>query len=272
MRLKSALGVVRRQALCSLYRRTIRLRERGPLVSFAFDDFPRTAFTVGGRILENFGVRGTYYAAAGLMNTSNDLGEQFRADDLRALVSAGHELAGHTFSHIASSSLSVEEFQQDVRKGQKALQAVTGLVPSANFAYPFGEVTLAAKKTLGPMMMSSRGIYGGINGPDQVDLNLLRANSLYGDMARAAYVEKLISENVARKGWLIFYTHDVSETPSRYGCTPALFEAALSSTLRSGCKIATVAQLIGELEKDSAIQTADEGHRPILGHEHGEGR
>ena len=30
------------------------------VVSFTFDDFPRTALEIGGRILEDAGVRGTY--------------------------------------------------------------------------------------------------------------------------------------------------------------------------------------------------------------------
>jgi peptidoglycan/xylan/chitin deacetylase (PgdA/CDA1 family) len=105
MILRAALGMVRRRVLCTLHQRSVSLCDRGPIVSFAFDDFPRTAYTTGGSILKSFGVRGTYYAAIGLMNTSNDLGEQFQADDLYSLVSNGHELAGHTFSHIRSSSI-----------------------------------------------------------------------------------------------------------------------------------------------------------------------
>jgi peptidoglycan/xylan/chitin deacetylase (PgdA/CDA1 family) len=246
MLLRAALGTMRRRALCALYRRVVPLGARGPIVSFAFDDFPRTAYTTGGSILKSFGVRGTYYAAIGLMNTSNDLGEQFRPDDLNSLVSSGHELAGHTFSHIPSSSLPLPAFQLDVKKGQQAIRQITGIAPSANFAYPYGDVTLAAKKALGREMMSCRGIYRGINGPD-LDLNLLRANSLYGDVDQLTHAEKLISENEKQRGWLIFYTHDVRDNPSRYGCTPGLLESALSAAMRGGSKISTVADLVGEL-------------------------
>lgn len=252
MILRAALGTVRRRALCSLHRRIVPLGRRGPIVSFAFDDFPRTAYTIGGSILTSFGVRGTYYIAVGLMNTSNDLGEQFRTDDLNSLVSSGHELAGHTFSHISSSSVPLLDFQQDVKKGQQAIHRITGITPSSNFAYPYGEVTLAAKKALGEQMMSCRGIYVGLNGPD-VDLNLLRANSLYGDIDRLNRVQELISENEKQKGWLIFYTHDVRDNPSRYGCTPALLESALSAAIRGGSKISTVAELVGEMRPQCHI-------------------
>jgi hypothetical protein len=76
-------------------------------------------------------------------------------------------------------------------------------------------------------MDSCRGIDGGING-STTDLNLLRANSLYGDVDQFAASESLLSENVRRGGWLIFYTHDVRLNPSPYGCTPALLDKTVS--------------------------------------------
>ena len=105
--------------------------------------------------------------------------------------------------------------------------------PSANFSYPFGDVTPAIKKTLGPKLASSRSIFPGLNGPE-IDLNLLKANSLYGgsDGASAenalASAKKLIAENAAQKSWLIFYTHDVQPQPSPYGCTPDLLRSVVS--------------------------------------------
>ena len=228
-----------------LYRRSAPLGNRGPIVSFTFDDFPRTAYTAGGAILEAFGVRGTYYAAVGLMNSSNELGEQFRSDDLRGLVQRGHELASHTFNHISCNTVPCSAFQADVNRGRDALAEMTG-VQSANFAYPFGDVTLEVKKTLGPALASSRSIFRGFNGPE-IDLNLLRANSLYGDRENSRRAEKLIAENARRKNWLIFYTHDVRPRPSPYGCTPELLQSAVSFVARSGSRILTVQDALAEL-------------------------
>ena len=86
MSLRSVLSGARRKTLCSLYSRRVPWGDRGPVVSFSFDDFPRTAYTVGGAILKSLDVRGTYYTAPGLMDTTNHLGEQFRAEDLRSLL------------------------------------------------------------------------------------------------------------------------------------------------------------------------------------------
>jgi peptidoglycan/xylan/chitin deacetylase (PgdA/CDA1 family) len=241
---RSSLGAARRRVLCSLYRRPVSLADCGPIVSFSFDDFPRTAYSVGGAILEQYEARGTYYTAAGLMNTSNELGDQFRSGDLDAVLEKGHELASHTYHHISSRSVSCATFLEDVEKGRKAIEEFAGL-GSTNFAYPFGDVTLQTKRSLGLGLTSARSIVPGFNGPE-VDLNLLRANSLYGDLDGVARAEELIRENAERKSWLIFYTHDVRPNPSAFGCTPRLFEAAVSCAVRSGCRILTVQEALTE--------------------------
>lgn len=240
--LRRALGAARRRLLCSVHRRRATLGA-GPFVSFAFDDFPRTAYTVGGSILKRFGVRGTYYVAMGLMNTSNGLGEQFRMDDLHAAADDGHELASHTFSHTSSRAVPLARFWEDVRKGQNSIREIMGLAATNNFAYPRGEVTAAVKRVVGREMMSCRGIFPGINGP-LIDLNLLFANSLYGDIDQADRFGRLIARNQTGRGWLILYTHDVHSTPSPYGCTPRLFEAVVRSATEQGARVLPVAEVL----------------------------
>jgi len=246
MNVRAQLGLLRRQLLSSVYSRRVLLGTRGPIVSFTFDDFPRTALTVGGRILKSYGIRGTYYAAIGLMNKSNELGEQFRREDLDTLLGDGHELASHTFSHVSCRSVSCSKFRREVEKGRRAIEELTGRSDSGNFAFPFGEITLNGKRTVGPDVASSRGIWNGLNGPE-VDLNLLLANSLYGDRDECAQVQELILDNERRRSWLIFYSHDVHHTPSRFGCTPALLEFAVSLASHRSARILTVAEVIAEL-------------------------
>jgi peptidoglycan/xylan/chitin deacetylase (PgdA/CDA1 family) len=242
---KRQLGAVRRKFVSSMYKRQALLATRGPIVSFTFDDFPRTALTAGGEILRSHGVRGTYYAAAGMMDTSNHLGDQFRASDLDKLLREGHELASHTFSHLSCRSISADRFRSDVEKGRRSLEKITGQSDSGNFAFPFGQITLNAKRVVGQDVASSRGITSGFNGP-MVDLNMLRANSLYGDQSNRAKVRDLLLENERRQSWLIFYTHDVSPTPSKYGCTPELLEFAVSFATQSCARVSTIAEALSE--------------------------
>jgi len=242
MTIRSTLGGVRRKVLSSLHRRPASLGNCGPMVSFSFDDFPRSAYTVGGAILEASGVRGTYYAAAGLMNESSEVGELFHSDDLHSLLEKGHELGSHTFTHLSCRAVSASVFREDVKKGRNAIEKMAG-IPCSNFAYPFGHVTVASKKSLQPELTSCRSIFPGVNGPG-IDLNLLLANSLYGDLDQSKRAESLIAENARRRGWLIFYTHDVRPTPSDYGCTPELFEFAVASAVKSGARVLTVGKAL----------------------------
>jgi peptidoglycan/xylan/chitin deacetylase (PgdA/CDA1 family) len=246
MSLRSQFGRIRRGVLNARHQRVVPLGDRGPIVSFTFDDFPRTALTAGAPILERYGARGTYYVAMSLMNKTNASGEQFRYEDLISVLTRGHEIASHTFNHLSARTAAYDVFTRDVAWGENALLETLGIHPSHNFAYPYGEATLEAKKKLGPRLLSSRGTCGGFNG-HEVDLNLLRANSLYGDVSQAEAAQKLILENEARRSWLIFYTHDVAAHPSPYGCTPELLEASCSFAVSRGARLMTVAQAVQQL-------------------------
>jgi peptidoglycan/xylan/chitin deacetylase (PgdA/CDA1 family) len=245
---------MRRKFLSSMYPRQASLGTRGPIVSFTFDDFPRTALTVGGHILNSYGLCGTYYASIGLMNGVSPLGDQFRREDLDNLLRDGHELASHTFGHVSCRSVSCARYREDVEKGRSAIEKITGRPDFGNFAFPFGDVTLNTKKVVGRDVASSRSIWRGFNGP-QVDLNLLRANSLYGNSDKFAQVQELILENERRRSWLIFYSHDVCQTPSRFGCTPELLEFAISFASRRCARIATIAEVVTALIASPLNQT-----------------
>jgi peptidoglycan/xylan/chitin deacetylase (PgdA/CDA1 family) len=224
-------------------RRTV-LHRTQPLVSFTFDDFPRSALVVGGRILEDHQARGTFYAAMGLMNVANEFGvEHFNARDLETLVRRGHELGGHTVNHVSCRKTSLGVFRQEVLAGQVAVQRISNSNSLCNFSYPFGHVTMAGKKVAGAVSRSCRGSLSGINRLT-TDLNLLRANRLYGCDGLMPKVKELIAENARCNGWLIFYTHDVSEQPSKVGCTPEFFEATVRCVAKSGAQIVTVAQAL----------------------------
>src|SRR5208282_2286799 len=92
-----------------------------PMVSFTFDDFPRSALTVAGAMLEENGLRGTYYAAMGLMGKRTSVGEIFNAADLRALVETGHELACHTFDHLSCRKVGGSQMQKNCDRNRRAM-------------------------------------------------------------------------------------------------------------------------------------------------------
>jgi peptidoglycan/xylan/chitin deacetylase (PgdA/CDA1 family) len=234
---------MRNAALSAINRRQFELNSVGPVVSFTFDDFPRSALTVGGPILKNYGVCGTYYAAMGLMEAVNGLGKQFCAEDLAILLAQGHELGSHTFGHLSARSTPLEQFVADALKGKAAVEQITGGERPHSFSYPYGHVSLRVKRRLGRAYASCRGIVPGVN-HWPVDLNLLKANSVYHHAFNPGRFQRLLEEATRTDGWLIFYTHDVSESPSDFGCTPAELERLVQLVSQTGARVLTVCQVL----------------------------
>lgn len=226
MRVSIAARLVREVGgfLCT---RPAKVNWPGGVVSFTFDDFPRLAWTNGGAILEQYDRRGTYYAALGMAGTENHLGPMFTPDDLREAHAHGHEIACHTFSHRDCGHASAAEIAAEIDRNAAALSSVLDGAPVPNFAYPFGGVSVAAKSALSRRFVTCRGTGRGLN-QGTVDLADLFSTSIYDQGFDRDRLCQLIDDAQAAGGWLIFYTHDVAETPSPYGCTPAQFQSIVA--------------------------------------------
>ncbi len=199
----------------------------GGVVSFTFDDFPRSAWVQGGPVLEAHKVRGTYYAAMGLAGTENHLGPMFEPDDLQAVAAWGHEVACHTYSHLDCCRAPRAAILAEIDENAAALAARLDGAPVPNFAFPFGGVSVAAKRALSRRFASCRGTGRGIN-QGTADLADLRSTSLYSQNFDRDFLCRLVDETKAAGGWLIFYTHDVRDEPSPFGCTPAQLDAIVA--------------------------------------------
>ena len=245
--IRRPFGCLHRRLLSSLQRSEYRLPDRGPTVTFTFDDFPRTALDTGGAILRSYGAYGTYYAAMGLEESGGEFGEYFCAEDLKRLVADGHELGSHTFSHVSCRSNPLEVFEADVLKGREAVADIIGSSKPHLFAYPYGDVTLKAKSRIGPLMDCSRGTCEGIN-ISPVDLHLLRATSVYDRTFDLEAIKHHFRLNLQHNGWLIFYTHDVRERPSPWGCTPGQFEAVVRLASRMEFRFLTVGDVLAKAQ------------------------
>ena len=199
----------------------------GGVVSFTFDDFPRSAWVNGGAILEKYDRRGTYYTAMGLAGSGCALGPMFVPDDLAAVHASGHEIACHTHSHRDCGRASRAEIAAELDANAAALAQILGGAAVTNFAYPFGALSLSAKNALGPRFASCRGTGRGVN-HGTVDLADLFSPSIYSRNFDRERLCQLIDDAQAAGGWLIFYTHDVSDEPSPFGCTPTQFQSIVA--------------------------------------------
>jgi peptidoglycan/xylan/chitin deacetylase (PgdA/CDA1 family) len=208
-----------------------RLRNETPMVSFTFDDIPKSAATTGAGILEDHGVLGTFYISGGLVGTTSSHWAAVDVPDIVALHRRGHEIGCHTFSHSRACDLDAAALTAEIEQNRRYLQSVDPSIKIENFAYPFGYGSFGRKQQLKTAFESCRSIVPGVNS-GTVDLQFLRAMPLIDLHIDRDAIERALDETQINNGWLIFYGHDVAETPSPYGCSPALLNQALEAASR----------------------------------------
>jgi peptidoglycan/xylan/chitin deacetylase (PgdA/CDA1 family) len=210
----------------------LRLRNETPMVSFTFDDIPKSAATTGAAILEDHGVRGTFYVSGGLVGTTPSAHwAAVDVPDIVALHRRGHEIGCHTFSHRRTCDLDAASFTTEIEQNRRYLHSVDPSIRIENFAYPFGYGAFGRRQQLKAAFQSCRSIVPGVNS-GTVDLQFLHAMPLIDQHIDRDAIERALDETQVNNGWLIFYGHDVAESPSPYGCSPALLNHALEAASR----------------------------------------
>jgi peptidoglycan/xylan/chitin deacetylase (PgdA/CDA1 family) len=210
-----------------------------PLVSFTFDDVPASAYTNGTAVLDERGVRGTFYVAGGTCGTMDDHWRVIEREQVRALYDAGHEIGCHTFSHVRVDRLGAVDLEEECRRNYELLRDLCPGIQLTNFCYPFGRASLPSKLRLERRFDSCRGIYEGVNS-GTIDLAMLRVIELYDRTLTREKLRHVLNQTRERNGWLIFYTHDVTESPSSIGCTPELLNATIAAVQAENMQCLTV--------------------------------
>jgi peptidoglycan/xylan/chitin deacetylase (PgdA/CDA1 family) len=237
----------RRLTIEHLGRRPFRLESAVPYVSFTFDDFPSSALAEGGRILAKYGVRGTYFTSLNLLDSMSVSGRIASAADLTELIREGHEIGCHTFEHLDGTRATAADFERSIALNRRALRELGIDCELLTFAYPLEGPMLSIKRTVGRHFAGCRGGGQTFNRGD-IDLNLLKAYFL--DRRQTGAIDditKLVEQNAAARGWLIFATHDVAEAASPYGCSPGFFEAVVRAAVDSGSRVLPMARVWEEL-------------------------
>ena len=210
-----------------------------PCVSFTFDDVPVSAATEGAGLLEEAGVRGTYYVAGGLMGLRDEHWQVIGPDAVVDLHARGHEIGCHSHSHIRADLMTGAQMEADLARNHALLRGVEPSLPLENYAYPYGQTTLGSKRRLNRHFRSSRSIRPRIN-IGATDAQFLHAVPLVDREIDEGGIDRAFEQAVKNNGWLIFYSHDVAAAPSLYGCSPRLMRHALKAAERFGVRVDTV--------------------------------
>lgn len=224
-------------------KRPLELPFSHPIISFTFDDCPASACRAGADILSRHSLHGTFYLSMGLINTAADSGPQFTGGDMENLYADGHEIGCHTYGHSDACKVSAADYERSMRENRDRIRSLLPGVNVESFSYPFGSAPLSAKRSAGKLYSTCRGIFPGINF-GIADLNLLCAYRLYSRCESLSRISKIIGINSRCKGWLIFYTHDVQENPSPFGCTPDYLKTVVEYACQSEAIVLPVSKAL----------------------------
>jgi peptidoglycan/xylan/chitin deacetylase (PgdA/CDA1 family) len=222
---------------------SFRLLNPTPMVSFTFDDIPKSAATTGARILEDHGAHGTFYVSGGLVGTTSPNWDAVEVEDILALCRNGHEIGCHTFSHQRACDLDEQSMAEEIERNREYLRTLDPSIKVWNFAYPFGYGSFGRKRQLKTEFNSCRSIVPGVNF-GAVDLQFLRAMPLIDQRIDRDGIERAFDDAQNNNGWLIFYSHDVADRPSPYGCSPALMNHALEAASRRQIPVLNMAEAL----------------------------
>jgi len=203
----------------NIYSNKINIQNDKAIFSFTFDDVPISAAVAGAKILEDAGVRGTYYVALGMESSNSEKEAERRfinEDEILALYEKDHDIGCHTFSHFNFREIPTSDIEVDCNKNTDRLMNIIKSSSIDHFAYPFGAVSLPGKKQLGYKYKTMRTTDPGLN-YGSTDMSHLRTISLCNISFDRDKVLKSIQSAVKHKAWVVFFSHDICDSPSDWG-------------------------------------------------------
>jgi peptidoglycan/xylan/chitin deacetylase (PgdA/CDA1 family) len=208
-----------------------------PVVTFTFDDFPKSALN-GADIVEKHGGHGGFYACTSLLDQKSPvMGEMFDADTLKELSQRGHEIGAHSHAHMDCARHPLSTVEKDLGKNLVALSEAGHAQNVSAFAYPYGETTYPVKRWVADVFATGRGILPGVN-IGEADRAQLRAVELGASAASRRRALAMLKTCIDSKAWLFFFTHDVGSSPSPYGAPSDLIEELAKQAIDMGAVLA----------------------------------
>jgi peptidoglycan/xylan/chitin deacetylase (PgdA/CDA1 family) len=127
-------------------------------VSLTFDDGAADQMTAQ-QLLKNHGMVGTFYINSSFIGLS---GYMTRAD-VETLKANGHEIGGHSVSHLSLASLSADEANRQICMDRNTLLSWGYAVTS--FAYPFSDSNPSVKSMVQSCGYNTARAVGGLRSP-----------------------------------------------------------------------------------------------------------
>lgn len=174
------------------------------VVSFTFDDAPRSVYTQAYPLLKAVGLPATVYLSTGFV----ELDGYIKWIDVKALDANGWEIGAHTHVHPDLTKLAASEMVEEIAKAQ-ALLGERGYT-AVSFAAPLGEYGERELVELKKVYKSNRAAWGngGINNYHQRDAYNLVSLGVTLETSLDE-VRKQVRTIKKDGGWLILQFHQI---------------------------------------------------------------
>ena len=230
---------------------TLPARLQGGIVSFSFDDSPQSAWTAGGTILMEYGLRGTYFVTTGLIGKYSNVFREYLISwpEILKAYGQGFEIAAHSETHHPlDEKTSLEQLRFELSAPLVKLnEAGVILKQTCGFAYPGGMFSRKSLNEVKKTYAYARATGKHINRWPYNRYQIC-AGPIYQRMKDQYNFESLLNDTSANNAWAVFYTHDISPSPSRCGCTESYFNEVVRLVCKKGLRVMTIGEVIREMD------------------------
>ncbi|MDQ1288398.1 MAG: hypothetical protein QG622_1963 [Actinomycetota bacterium] len=227
--------------------------QRGAMVSFTFDDGKKNQYVNAMPVLDQAGLKGTFYVIGGAVEDWPEFRSQYMDPTELKTLAKNHEVGNHTWNHgnladlvkgksgAAAQAVLATEFD----KTQKEIQKVIGKAPKT-CAYPFGGVNSTVAAVAKQHLAACRTTASGLNAPgsDLFQLKIFYMTS----KTTPAELQKALKDAKRQNKWMILCYHSVRPTDKpedEYDVTTAAFKNQVQAVKASGIPVRTVSQALG---------------------------
>lgn len=179
------------------------LHGKAGALSLTFDDGIRTQFTDAVPILNESGIKATFFITTNFVSGYWDL--------IKKASDAGHEIASHAMSHpdfeMLTDSLDVE---REIRGSKEAIEARLPGKACLTFAWPYGNKSPLSRKVAARHFISSRTAGGAFEPASPSDFVAIRGVSFDQDVD-VAFVNTEVEKTIFAGKWMVEIIHGIGE-------------------------------------------------------------
>lgn len=211
------------------------------MVTFSFDDAWTSQYTNALPIIQDAGIKGTYYILT--QPVTNGWSQYMTPAQVKDISTKGQEIGGHTVTHTDLTTLSNIQIDKEIIDSKTYLQNLTGKTVNT-LAYPYGSFNTTVKnRTTNAGYTNARSAGTAIqNGFNSATQNKFEIKSFSPTTAVSLNnIKTAIDQAKTNKQWFVFSFHRIENgTTGEYITSVDDFKAIVDYVKNSGIKTVTM--------------------------------